>query len=86
MAIKILKHQLTHQHGQQYVEMHLGARIIHAGVQNNLPTLWAEEDTSMTKAHYVFECFHTGDSVPSDLHHVATFVMDSGTYILHVYE
>lgn len=88
MSRAIYKHTLTHARGKQQIEVHEGAKIIKTGVQYDVPTIWTEEDTSRRKVAMKFVCFHTGDTLHSDEvgWHLATFILDDATYILHVYE
>jgi len=66
------------------LEMPFGARVIHAGYQDNaLPTLWAEVDPSLPSVTRRFWVTGTGHDVPSGVH-VGSAVC--GAFVWHVYE
>lgn len=70
--------------GEFQIEMLLGARLLHIGLQNNIPTLWAEVKPDAPVKPYSFFCIGTGDDIPDNASYVGT-VEQSGYFMWHYY-
>jgi hypothetical protein len=73
----------------QEVEMPTGAVVIHAGVQVDTPTVWAEVDPRAPTEQRWFEVFGTGHSMRLDMgverRHLGSG-FSRGGYVWHIYE
>ena len=69
------------------IHMPEGARVLHVGVQNDAPTVWALVDPDAPKSdQHLFDCYPTGATLTAEpRHHVATLVMLDGLFVLHVF-
>lgn len=83
----IHKYQLK-QGDRCIIAMPPNAKIIHVGVQRNVPTLWAEVelDTS-TSVDRMFYIIGTGDPLPVwPLTHLGTVLLNQDSLVHHIYE
>ena len=67
------------------VEMPLGARIVHFGVQNHVPMVWAivDPEVSLTRPHR-FVAVGTGHPIPTAATYVGTW--HDGPFVWHIFE
>jgi hypothetical protein len=84
----VWKYPLSTKVGQQEVVMPVDARILCLQVQNDVPTLWAEVDTTQGQNEARRFCtVLTGFSAIPDKHvYVGTFQLDGGAFVGHVFE
>ena len=62
------------------------SRVIHVGKQDELVTLWIEQDNSHLQERREFQIVGTGfETIRINWEHVGTVLMDSGL-VWHVYE
>ena len=66
------------------IELPLGARLLHIGLQENMPTLWAEVDKNSSLERRTFFCIGTGYDIPDNASYVGT-IEQSGYYMWHYY-
>ena len=76
------------QPGLTVLELPRGAQVLTVQMQGDRPFLWARLDTRQPLERRTFEVFGTGDGMPDDprLMYVATFQMDGGALVWHVFE
>lgn len=58
-------------------------RPLHAAAQDGHPVLWAEVDTDVEPRTCIVHIAATGQSVPDNVDHVATYI--DGPLVWHVY-
>ncbi len=64
-----------------------GAKVLHVAEQFGKAWIWVEVDPSADTAPREFVAVMTGEKFDADgLHHVGTVLLDSGSFVLHVYE
>ena len=69
-----------------------GAKIIHVGVQKNLPFFWVEVDIEAEKETVAFFLKATGEGFNGKLaEHIGTFIIEdpahpTGTFVGHLYK
>lgn len=76
------------QPGLTVLELPRGAQVLTVQMQGDRPFLWARLDTRQPPERRTFEVFGTGDGMPDDprLMYVATFQMEGGSLVWHVFE
>ena len=73
--------------GMTELQMPAGAKVLTAQMQGDQPQLWALVDPTQPKERRVFVIYGTGNSVPDNPgEYVATFQMDGGALVWHVFE
>jgi hypothetical protein len=82
--MKVWKFVLIPMPGQIIQYMPRNARVISGHVQGNFPTIWAEVDPTLPLVKRTFNLVQTGDVCDGTF--IATFLLDDGTYVLHLYE
>lgn len=82
----IWKYQLALTDGQQVLAMPKGARILHLGYQNQVPTLWAEVDSEADKEPRYFQIHGTGHPVANGGTYLGTVQASSSIFVWHVYD
>jgi hypothetical protein len=84
--ITIYKYPL--QPGRTVLEMPKGAHVLTVQMQRDEPCLWARVDTSQQNERRAFDVYGTGHQMPDDVRfvYVATFQMDGGALVWHVFE
>ena len=70
------------------VHMPQGAQVLTVQMQDGVPCLWAKVDTTQPAERRTFDVYGTGHAMPNDprLVYVATFQMDGGALVWHVFE
>lgn len=86
MELTIWKYQLTT--GTQTIEMPKNAQILTVQTQNGSPFMWALVAPSAVKESRVFRVYGTGHTIKHDTpkNYIATFQLDSGALVFHVFE
>lgn len=76
------------QPGRTVLDLPSGAQVLTVQMQRGEPCLWAKVDTTNPPERRVFDVFGTGHPMPDDprLLYVATFQMDGGALVWHVFE
>ena len=74
--------------GSTDLHMPTGAQVLTVQMQGTQPQLWALVDPKQPKEWRTFDIFGDGNPVPNDplLIYVATFQMDGGSLVWHVFE
>lgn len=67
-------------------KMPTGATIVHAALQRDIPTVWVDCDPENPPELRRFEMYPTGVLVPAGAKHQATFLLEDGNFVLHLYE
>lgn len=67
------------------VAMPAGAQVLHIGMQNGTPCLWALVDTDSPIVQRTFYVRGTGHPVQDSLWHVGSFLMAGGHLVWHVF-
>jgi len=82
----IYKYKLQPNFGR--LEMPQGAQVLTVQMQDGTPCLWARVDTDRALEWRSFDVYGTGHEMPDDprLVYVATFQMDGGALVWHVFE
>lgn len=72
----------------QDVQMPLFSKIIHVGVQYNVPTLWVETDPNpnIRKEARVIRIYATGELFDADVEHIYIGTIHNQGYVFHIYE
>lgn len=91
--LTIYKYKLN-VHGEQIIELPGVGRILHVGVQNNVPYVWCEVDVQTpvvrTPEKKYLHIFQTGEEIPREIinqrKYIGTFLIDGGDYVGHVYQ
>ena len=82
---KIYKYQLRGVPDSNYkLEMPLGAKIVHIGIQLNILCLWVEVDPDEKSTFRYFRIYGTGHKISANALYLGT-VFDE-PYVWHVYE
>ena len=83
---RIFKWALTP--GSTGLHMPAGAKVLTVQMQGGQPQLWARVDPKQPKEWRTFAVYGTGHQIPDDrrLEYVATFQMDDGALVWHVFE
>ena len=75
---------------RQEIQMPKGAKILHLGVKNDAPYLWAEVDMDAPSEFRTFEVFATGGNITQDMgierEYIGTYMIFRETLVFHVYE
>ncbi len=79
----IYKYALTP--GFNYVNTHEGAKVLHVAEQHGSPQVWMEVDTSAPQALFELRAYPTGGYVDEGWEHVATWLMNDGALVWHLY-
>jgi hypothetical protein len=60
-------------------------QVVHVGLQDDIPTMWTEIDSTGEAREHSFRVFGTGHKIPDDLrgHHVGTFMQ--AQFVWHLY-
>ena len=82
----IYKYQLKPNRTE--LNMPMGAQVLTVQVQHGEVYLWAKVDETLKNECRVFDIYGTGHAVSNDprLLYVATFLMDGGDLVWHVFE
>lgn len=74
--------------GSTELAMPAGAQVLTVQMQGGQPQLWAKVDPKQPKEWRTFAVYGTGHPMPDDprLVYVATFQMDDGALVWHVFE
>lgn len=85
MMTTIYKWTLTP--GSTDLHMPAGARVLTVQMQGDQPQLWALVEPEQPKEWRTFEIYGTGNPMPANPgEYVATFQMDGGSLVWHVFE
>jgi hypothetical protein len=71
------------------IMMPAGAEVLHVGLQNDSPTVWALVDTDAPATEYQFSVFGTGHRVDFEMRasrHIGTFQMVGGLLVFHMFQ
>lgn len=69
------------------VKMPAGAKILTIQTQRNHPMIWAEVDPNSEYESRKFLIMNTGGEIPDgEFKYIATFQVDEGSLVFHVYE
>jgi hypothetical protein len=80
-------HKWTLTPGSTDLHMPEGANVLTVQMQGDQPQLWALVDPAQPKTWRTFEIHGAGHSLPENPgEYVATFQMDGGELVLHVFE
>jgi hypothetical protein len=60
------------------------SQVVHVGLQNSIPCIWAEVPKSNINIVRRFGIFGTGHDIPDSCEHIATFI--DGNFVWHLYE
>lgn len=75
---------------KQVINVPIGAEILTVQEQFNEPVLWAKVDSGEKTEERHIEIFGTGSTIPEDMgaerKYIATYQLDGGTFIGHVFE
>lgn len=75
------------QPGRTELEMPGGAELLTVQMQGDTPTLWAQVWPGEPVVRRVLDVYGTGHKMPPDPgKYVATFQMDDGTLVWHVFD
>lgn len=82
---RIYKYPLSLASGVQSVTLPEGAKVIHFGIQGDVPCIWARVDPFATaqQTRY-FWALGTGSDVKDNLKHIGTVL--HGAYVWHLFE
>jgi hypothetical protein len=74
--------------GRTDLHMPADAQVLTVQMQGGQPQLWARVDPAKPKEWRTFDVYGTGHSMPDDprMRYVATFQMDGGALVWHVFE
>lgn len=71
------------------VAMPLGAEVLHVGVQDERPHLWALVDPDQPSRDYRFRMHGTGHPVEDVITggmHIGTFMLGGGSFVGHIFQ
>lgn len=82
----IYKYKLEPNFGT--LQMPKGAQVLTVQIQHGTPCLWAKVDPTQPTERRTFNVYGTGHEMPDDpcLVYVATFQVDGGALVWHVFE
>jgi hypothetical protein len=74
--------------GRTQLNLPRGAQVLTVQMQHGSPCLWAKVDPMQPTEPRTFDVYGTGHQMPDDprLLYVATFQMDGGALVWHVFE
>jgi hypothetical protein len=71
--------------GRQMLQMPIGAKILHIGVQNEYPVIWAEVDTEAGIEPRIFTIVTTGERYEAHTGYVGTATIRDW-FVAHIFE
>lgn len=90
MSKAIYRYQLPAKPGHFSIDMEEGAQILSHGTQGNEPAIWAMITQGARKEKRLFFLEETGEVIkgflPGRDRFIFTFILDQGSYILHLFE
>lgn len=86
MARTVWKYELDVT-DEQKIELPVGAKLLHVGVQRGKPCLWAEVNPDAATAEHTIITVGTGHRLPdTNVEHVGTYLLLDGDFVGHVYQ
>lgn len=72
----------------QYIEVPVGAKLLHIDIQNQKPCIWYECESKNVLKKLRILCFGTGREIPytNNLRYIGTVLVASGNGVFHFYE
>lgn len=79
--------QILQIEDKQIIEVPVGAKLLHVGLQNSQACIWYECETENMYESRTIYCFGTGHKMPEmDLNYIGTVIMLNGALVFHFYE
>lgn len=89
MNIVIFKHriQVSGCELEEFtLELPFGARVLHVGLQREIPCMWILQDTDTVRVMRKFVIVGTGVPITDSWNYVGTFNLDQPGFVGHVFE
>lgn len=80
------RNDLAAGQGAFAIDLPIGARVVLAGMQHGVVTLWAVVNPDAPRERREFLLRGTGHALPTNAHHVYSFMQDGGAFIWHLFE
>lgn len=84
---RIFKYPWPVSAGSCRIKMPVGAKVLHFGVQHDIPTIWALVDPESPDEERLFALFGTGAMVIGPFtQYLGTVIMHGDSLVLHLFE